>query len=231
MLMSYDEIWDKAMRRHGPVALEDRLPMVKSKQELAALGDDRYLAAMTKRVFQSGFVWRVIEAKWPGFEEAFDGFDPVRVASVGEAGMSRLKQDTRIVRNGQKIKATLENAAFVLDVAEEYGSFAKFIADWPGDNIVGLWSVLKKRGARLGGDSGPRFLRGIGKDTFVLSGDVVGHLVELGVVDKKPTSKKALQTTQEAFNKWADQSGRPMAEVSVILSCGFGTVHNMEGEF
>src|SRR5205085_507050 len=47
----------------------------KSTAELAAIPDDRWLAAMSKRVFCAGFNWSVIDNKWPGFEEAFHGCD------------------------------------------------------------------------------------------------------------------------------------------------------------
>ena len=43
----------------------------------------------------------------------------------------------------------------------------------------------------------------MGKDTFMLSNDVVAALIREGVVDKTPTSKKALAQVQGAFNEWA----------------------------
>ena len=68
---------------------------------------------MTQRVFSAGFVWRVIRAKWDGFEEAFDHFDPATVAAYDAEDIARLSQDERIVRNNQKIQATVKNARFV----------------------------------------------------------------------------------------------------------------------
>jgi DNA-3-methyladenine glycosylase I len=69
------------------------------------LGD--YLEVLTKAVFQSGLSWRVIEAKWVGFGEAFSGFDPRTVADLRPADVDRLAGDTRIVRNRRKIQATV----------------------------------------------------------------------------------------------------------------------------
>jgi hypothetical protein len=51
---------------------------------------------------------------------------------------------------------------------------------------------------------------------------VVGALIQAGVVDKDPTSKKDLLATQEAFNTWTEQSERSMVEVSRVLALSMG---------
>ena len=221
----FEDLYAIAVARKGEAELEERLATSRSAAELAATPDDRFLSMMTRRVFQAGFVYRVIEAKWPGFEEAFGGFDPPRVAMMPEREVAALEQDTRIVRNAQKIHAALHNARFVCDIAEEHGSFGEFVAAWPDSDIVGLWTLLKKRGARLGGDTGPRFLRSMGKPTFILTGDVVQSLVDQGVVEKKPTSQKALRAAQEAFNTWSEESGRDLSAISLVLACTIDRAH------
>lgn len=71
---SFDAIRSRAeARKGGAEALARLLPPKPDYAALAALGDDRALAEMAKRVFSAGFAWRVIESKWPGFEEAFLG--------------------------------------------------------------------------------------------------------------------------------------------------------------
>ena len=60
----------------GAEALARLLPPKPDPKALRELQDDRVLAEMTKRVFSAGFAWSVIETKWPGFEEAFLGFEP-----------------------------------------------------------------------------------------------------------------------------------------------------------
>src|ERR1700730_18129455 len=67
-------------RKGGASALKKLLPPILDPQYLIKLGDDRVLAEMARRVFSAGFAWRVIEAKWPGFEEAFLGFQPAPLA-------------------------------------------------------------------------------------------------------------------------------------------------------
>ena len=77
---------------------------------------------------------------------------------------------------------------------------------------------LSKQGYQLGGLSAPRFLRMAGKDTFVLSTDVVAALVAQDIVTKNPTSQRDLSAVQEAFNIWQTQSGRPLCQISMLLA-------------
>lgn len=74
----------------------------------------------------------------------------------------------------------------------------------------------------MGGNSGPYFLRMVGKDTFVLTGDVVQGLIDNGVVGKKPTTKADRAKVQTAFNAWADETVRPLCQLSRILAFSVG---------
>lgn len=224
-MIPFDDFRSRAIARHGEDELEARFPAVLAPADLRRVADDRCLSAMTKRVFAAGFRWAVIRAKWDTFEEAFEGFDPHKVAAYGESEVDSLSQDKRIVRNRPKIVSTIDNARFVCQVADEHGSFASWLADWPADDTVGLWDALKKGGSRLGGDTGPWLLRLVGRDTFRLSSDVVACLIEAGVVDKKPTGKRDLAATQVAFNRWRDESGLPLSQISVVLACSAGEVY------
>ena len=221
--MHFETILERAAAGHGGLAaFEDTLPEPATPEALRARPDDRYLSWITKQVFRAGFVWKVIDAKWDGFETVFEGFDPHRLAMLSDEDLERMSSDTRIVRNHQKVVTAQKNARFVLDIAAEHGSFGGFLADWPDSDTVGLWDVLKKRAARLGGSSGPMFLRMVGKDTFILTGDVTKALIGAGVVDKAPTSQKALAAVQAAFNGWHDESGRPLCQISRILAMSVG---------
>ena len=217
---SFARIFQRAAeRKGGEAALNDLLPRPASAAQLRRLQDDRYLAEMTKCVFRSGFVWQIIERKWPGFEAAFHGFDVSTCAMLGDESLEVLASDEAIVRNLRKIQSVPRNAAFILEVREQHGSFGKYLAAWPVTDIVGLWDELKRRGGRLGGQTGRFFLRFVGKDTPLLSPDVVRALVAQGVVDKTPTSKKALSALQEAFNIWHEESGLGLCQISRVLAC------------
>ena len=215
----FDVIFERAADRHGGEdAVRERLYKVKSPAQLKKISDDRWLAEIAKRIFQAGFVWKVIEAKWPGFEEAFQGFDVNSVAHFSDDEIDALLSDTRIVRNGQKIMAVRENAVFLSELQKEHGSAAKFFADWPVDDQVGLLEIMKKRGNRLGGMTGCYFLRFMGKESFIASKDVTAALMRMGVIDKAPTSKAGMKKVQDAFNAWKDETGMPLTHLSQILA-------------
>jgi 3-methyladenine DNA glycosylase Tag len=219
-MKDFADLYDlAASRKGGEAVFEQTLPVVKPAAELAAIADDRWLAGMTKKVFQAGFNWSVIEKKWDAFEKAFEGFDPARWTMMSDEDLDRLLKDASIVRHAKKILSVRGNAIFLRDLAAEHGSAASFFAQWPESDFVGLLDLLKRRASRLGGTTAQYFLRSMGKDSFVLGRDVVVALVREGVVTKAPSSKRDMQTVQEAFNRWREQSGRPLAHISKVLAC------------
>jgi 3-methyladenine DNA glycosylase Tag len=218
-----------AKRKGGDKALASLLPPAPDAKKLARMKDDRVLAEMTKRIFSAGFVWSVIENKWPGFEEAFLGFEPKRLQFQSEDFWHELTRDQRIVRNGAKIMAVRDNAKFVTEIAGEHGSFGKFLAAWPSTDQVGLLEMLDKRGNRLGGNTGQYLLRFIGWDGFVLSRDVVACLRDAGLdIAENPTSKKDRRKIQDQFNAWARESGLPMLHMSRICAMSIGNNYDAE---
>jgi DNA-3-methyladenine glycosylase I len=82
---------------------------------------------LTRAVFQGGISWRVIEAKWNGFREAFADFDPQTVARFSELDVDNLAADTRIVRNRRKIRATVDNAIEMLALEREFGDIRAYL--------------------------------------------------------------------------------------------------------
>jgi 3-methyladenine DNA glycosylase Tag len=212
-----------AKRKGGEAALAALLPKVPAQKSLARLGDDRMLAHMAKRIFSAGFVWSVIEQKWPGFEAAFLGFEPKRLLLQPDEFWEGLTGDKRIVRNPQKIMAVRDNAGFISDIAREHGSFGKFLAAWPTGDQVGLLELLARRGTRLGGKTGQYFLRFIGKDGFVTSNDVVACLRDAGLdIAENPSSKKDMAKIQATFNAWVEETGLPYTHLSRICAMSIG---------
>ncbi len=218
-MQAFDTIYERACKRHGgEKEVTSQLSKPKSKAVLKKIPDDRWLAGMTRAVFQAGFSWKVIDNKWPGFEEAFEGFDAPRVAFYADEDLERLVSDKGIVRNGAKIRATIVNARLVAELAKEHGSAGAFFANSKPENYIDLLAVLKKRGSYLSGGSAQYFLRFSGVDSWIMSSSVVAALKQAGVVDKAPTSKKALAATQDAFNRWREESGRSLTEISRVLA-------------
>ena len=212
-----------AKRKGGDKVLASLMPKKPNNKSLAKLSDDRVLSEMAARVFSAGFVWSVIDNKWPGFEEAFLEFHPKRLLFQPAEFWEKLASDKRIVRNPQKIKSVRDNAKFVTEIANEHGSFGKFLANWPTDDQVGLLEVFAKRGSRLGGFSGQYLLRFLGWDAFVLSGDVLLCLRDSGVpISATGTSKKDLRLAQAQISAWARESGLPVTHVSRICALSIG---------
>jgi DNA-3-methyladenine glycosylase I len=79
---------------------------------------------------QAGLSWRTILNKRVGYRKAFKNFDPKKVAKMTEHDVSQLLLDPCIVRNGQKIRATINNAKQFLTIAKEFGSFDSYMWSW-----------------------------------------------------------------------------------------------------
>jgi len=216
-MRDFADIHAIAIDRHGEEALAARLQSPQSPQALAALTPDRWLATMTQCIFQAGFNWRVIEAKWDGFEAAFHGFDIGRCAMMDDDWLDALLRDTRIVRNGPKIQTIRDNAVF-LQSLHDRGGAGTVLGGWPSTDFIGLLDLLKTQGSRLGGMSGQYAMRFAGRDAFILSRDVTARLIAEGVIDKPAGSKSSMRAVQAAFNSWMDQSGRGLTQISQILA-------------
>lgn len=223
-MRSFDEILDLAAHHHD--TREQVLEKAQNEHgvsDLASISDAEYLSEMTKAVFSAGFNWQVIRNKWPGFEAAFHGFEPSRVAFFHDEDLDRLLSDKAIVRNGQKITATIENARFVAATAKENGSFGSFLERWPAEDQAGLMAHLGKHGSRLGGATAQYFLRFVGYDGWITSRDVCAALVREHVLDKPTaTSKTALKKVDEAVSELQVQSGQPRAVISRVLALSVG---------
>ncbi len=209
-------------RAGGAAALEARLPRPKTPAELRGVADDRYLSLISLRVFRAGLRHAMVDAKWPAFEEAFQGFEPRRLRMLSDEDLDLLLTDKRLIRHGAKIHAVRANAAALHEIAGEAGSFGAYLAEWPGGDVVGLWDDLAQRLRQMGGNSGPYFLRMAGKDSFLLSGDVGRALQAQGVVDRPPKGKGDRRKAQAAFNDWAAETGRPLSQLSMILALSLG---------
>ncbi len=221
---SYDELYQRACERKGGEAeVEALLPSSATKQYLKTLGSDRYLAEFTRKVFQSGFVWRIVNNKWANFEEVFWNFDIERLLMMPEDMLERKASDPGIIRNYSKVKTVLQNAVMISDTERrENCSFGEFIANWPEDDVISLWIYLKKHGSRLGGNTGPYALRTLGVDTFLMTVDVENFLRNHNIVDSGTHSLRALKAAQSYFNELREESGRSLSELSRLVSLGIG---------
>ena len=210
-------------RKGGKQALLSLLPLPVAPAKLIEKQDSYYLEEMTRSIFQSGFVWRVIDKKWPTFREAFFDFEINRLMKLSPDDWDNYMQDTRIVRHRQKIQALRHNLWFVNETAGQHAGFGRFLVDWPKTDLVGLLSYLKLKGSRLGGNTGQYFLQHVGVDSFALTRDVILCLQMSGLdIRDVPTSQKDLKLIQLRFNQWHDETGFSYLELSMIMAYSVG---------
>lgn len=219
----FETIFHRAANRHGgEEALCEKVASryVGSNVEIISdpKPDDRWLSEFSKRIFQSGFNWSVVENKWDGFETAFWNFNPSKCAEIDMEDMERLTSDKAIVRNPIKIKTVAPNARMILAMKDEAGSADEFIRGWPSEDYIGLLAYLQKHGSHLGTNTASYALRFSGVPSFILSNDVTAALIHAGVIDKPATGKRAKQAVQDAFNQWTAESGKGLTFVSRVLA-------------
>lgn len=219
----YDIQQRAAKRKGGKAALAAIVHKPLTSKQLMKINDDEWLEEFTRKIFQSGFYWSVINKKWPGFREVFWDFSIKKLLMMPPEMLEEKSSDERIVRNYNKVKTVPINAAMIHFAAKDEGkSFHQLVAEWPTDDIIGLWAWLKKHGARLGGNTGPYALRAMGKDTFLLSRDVEAYLRANEIIDGGVQSKKSLKAAQEFFNKMQQESGLTLQEISQTISYSVG---------
>lgn len=127
--------------------------------------DREYFENMTRCVFQGGLNWRMIANKWPNFKKAFAGFDVDKVAAYGPDDVARLLENEGIIRNRQKITATVLNAEEFKRIAAEHGSFQRWLdAIDKGNNYDLVVKRLKSRFKRVGPGTAHIFLWSVGED-------------------------------------------------------------------
>lgn len=98
--------------------------------------DNRLFEMLILEGMQAGLSWLTVLKKRKAFREAFDEFDPAKVALYGEAKIQELLANERIIRNRLKVNAAVTNARLFLEIQEKYGSFDKFIWAYVHDTPI-----------------------------------------------------------------------------------------------
>ena len=82
-MATFQEIHEAAAARNGGLAaVKEKLPQAKSDTALRTVSDDRYISAMSLRIFSARLKHSMVQAEWPAFEEIFHGFAPRRVYAM-----------------------------------------------------------------------------------------------------------------------------------------------------
>jgi DNA-3-methyladenine glycosylase I len=127
--------------------------------------DAGYLEMMTAVMFMGGLSRQVVMSKWDGFVAAFEGFDIGTVADFTDVDVERLSQDERIVRYKAKIRAVVDNAGQMQQIASEHGTFAAWLRSKIAEG--GVDRTAKELGERfkyMSEASSRRYLYAVGED-------------------------------------------------------------------
>jgi 3-methyladenine DNA glycosylase Tag len=121
-----------------------------------------YLAVMSRAIFQAGLSWAAIDRQWISLYEAFDDFEPRKVARYGQADVRRIIATPRIVHSQRKIQATIANAAVLLELDREHHGFRKYLRSH--GSYDQLAADLKRRFSFVGDISAYYFLFRVGEN-------------------------------------------------------------------
>lgn len=116
------------------------------------LHDDRKLfELLILEGAQAGLSWKTILNKRENFREAFDGFDPEKVALYDDGKIAELLSNKGIIRNRLKINAAIANAKAFLEARDDYGSFDAFIWKFVDiEPVINTWNKIEDVPAKTG---------------------------------------------------------------------------------
>jgi hypothetical protein len=120
-----------------------------------------YLAVMCRAVFQAGLRWADIDRQWTSLCEAFEDFDPKKVARYREADVKRVMAEPGILHSERKIRATIANAKTLLELDRDHAGFQKYLRSHK--SYAELTSDLKRRFSYVGDISAYYFLFRVGE--------------------------------------------------------------------
>jgi 3-methyladenine DNA glycosylase Tag len=120
-----------------------------------------YLAVMSRAVFQAGVSWAQIDRQWDTLREAFDGFEPWKVARYLDRDIKRIMATPGIVHSERKIKATTANAKTILELDKEFGGLPKYLRSFK--SYDDLTADIKRRFSYVGDISAYYFLYRVGE--------------------------------------------------------------------
>ena len=127
--------------------------------------DKKLFELLLLECFQAGLSWECVLNKRDGFRQAFADFDLDKVCDFTEEDVDRLATNPEIIRHRRKIEAAIGNARAFRKIAEEYGSFAKYLWQWTDDKVIydhvnttsplsdAISKDLKKRGMKFVGST------------------------------------------------------------------------------
>lgn len=140
---------------------------------------------LTLEIFQAGLAWITVLKKRAAFRQAFDGFDPTKVAGYSPDKVEQLMNNTGIIRNLAKIEATIHNAHYYQQIQKQYGSFDRYIWSFThGQTIVNNTDNIQATSElsdQIARDLRRRHMKRLGSTT------VYAYLQAIGVINDHQT--------------------------------------------
>ena len=157
--------------------------------------DHKLFEMLTLESMQAGLSWITVLNKREAFREAFDEFDPHKVALYDDEKFQELMANEKIIRNRLKINAAITNAKLFVKVAEQHGSFDKFIWNYVDYKPVaghkensGVWLATTPLSDKISKDLRKMGFKFVGSTTIYsfmqATGIVNDHMQECFVYDE-----------------------------------------------
>ncbi|HET6215707.1 MAG TPA: DNA-3-methyladenine glycosylase I [Acidobacteriaceae bacterium] len=86
--------------------------------------------------FQAGLAWITVLRKREAFRKAFRGFQPKLVAAFGKPDVTRLLENSGIIRSRAKIEATIEGARIYQEMRRNGEDFAEIVWKMAGEKPI-----------------------------------------------------------------------------------------------
>lgn len=151
--------------------------------------------------FQAGLSWLTILKRREGFRAAFHDFDIDRVASMGEADVSRLLHDTGIIRHRGKIESTINNAQRAQEVRDELGSLGALVWSYEPDRPTTVSESVTPESKALAKDLKKRGFSFVGPTT------VYAFMQAMGIVNDHLPNCHVWETVDEARRRFVRPAG------------------------
>jgi 3-methyladenine DNA glycosylase Tag len=126
--------------------------------------DNEYFEVLSKAVFNAGFSWKVVRAKWGGIKEVFSDFDPNIVSKWTIDEITKALESPKIIRNSKKVNAIVSNAKIFLEINSEHGSFKNYLKSFEDRDCEEKLKILSKKFKWLGPTGSHFFLWAVGED-------------------------------------------------------------------
>ncbi len=133
---------------------------------------------------QAGLSWATILKRRENYRQAYDNFDPAKVAKYDDAKVAELLANAGIIRNRKKIESSIKNAKCFLEIQQEFGSFDKYIwAFVDFKPVINSWKTLSELPAMT--ELSDRISKDLKKRGFSFVGSTIiyAHIQAIGLVN------------------------------------------------